>query len=90
MPPTLLHDFVNVTIENFTIVRCRLPITYSDNEIVKFINGSADRFSSKNYQILVKVMIQMLYHCSRKLLFISGVIIVCTPMRFVVYWYMRA
>lgn len=90
MPPTLLHDLVDFSIENFTIVRCRLPITYSDNEIVKFINGSADRLSSKNYQILVKVTIQTLYHCSRKLLFISGVIIVCTPMRFIVYCYMRA
>lgn len=57
---------------------------------MKFINGSADRFSSKNYQILVEVMIQTLYHYSRKLLFIFGVIIVCTPIRFVVYWYMRA
>lgn len=90
MPPTLLHDLVDFNIENFTIVRYRLPITYSDNEIVKFTNGSADWFSSKNYQILVKVTIQTLYHCPRKLLFISDVIIVCTPMRFVVYCYMRA
>lgn len=73
MPPTLLHDFVDVSIENFTSVRYRLPITYSYNEIVKFVNVSADRFSSKNCEIRVKVMIQTLYHYSRKLLLISGV-----------------
>lgn len=56
---------------------------------MKFINGTADRFSSKNYEIRVKVMIQTLYHYSRKLLFISDVTIVCTPM-FVVYLYMCA